>query len=178
MITGFDKPILVGLVFDMDDFKVGKSFAYREVKRSLIRFAQKIGMNCTIYVAGNENFPNTCGQTVQQIFSYQSSKDTSKLGKKLSECVSGVGCAEESSKYIFVVTNRYVKSEMYQYKKNLKLNDDKSLGCKFVFFEMGRHTIELQELVEAYGSAEYHTVNSMEYFDLIIKKILEETGNG
>lgn len=62
MITGFDKPILVGLVFDMDDFKVGKSFAYREVKRSLIRFAQKIGMNCTIYVAGNENFPSTCGQ--------------------------------------------------------------------------------------------------------------------
>lgn len=185
MITGFDKPILVGLVFDMDDFKIGKSFAYREVKNSLIRFAQKIGMNCTIYVAGNESFPSTCGQTVQQIFSYKPSKDMSKLAEKLSECVSRVGCAEEpsrhteeSSKYIFVVTNRYVKSEMYQYKKNLKLNDDKSLGCKFVFFEMGRHSTELQELVEAYGSAEYHAVNSMEYFDLIIKKILEETGNG
>lgn len=178
MITGFDKPILVGLVFDMDDFKVGKSFAYREVKHNLIRFAQKIGMNCRIYVAGNDNFPRDCGQSVQQIFSYQPSKDMSKLGKKLSECVSGVGCAEESAKYIFVVTNRYLKSEMYQYKKNLKLNDDKSLGCKFVFFEMGRHTAEFQELVEAYGSAEYHTVNSMEYFDLIIKKILEETGNG
>ena len=100
------------------------------------------------------------------------------IDRKISAEPSARRCAEEPSKYIFVVTNRYVKSEMYQYKKNLKLNDDKSLGCKFVFFEMGRHTMELQELVEAYGSAEYHAVNSMEYFDLIIKKILEETGNG
>jgi hypothetical protein len=178
MITGFDKPIMVGLVFDMDDFKIGSSFAHKEVKRSLIKFAQKIGMNCRMYVSGNEKLPSTCGETVQQIFSYQSSKDMGKFGKKMSDCLSEVGFAEESSKYIFVLTNRYVKSEMYQYKKSLKLNEDKSLGCKFVFFEMGRHTVELQELVGAYESAEYHPVNSMEYFDLIIKKILEETGNG
>lgn len=178
MITGFDKPVLVGLVFDMDDFKFGSSFACNEIKRSLIEFVKKIGTNCKIYVAGNESFPKTCGETVKQIGSYRSEKDMVKVGKKLSDCMVGMGLPEESSNYIFVITNRYVSSEMYQYKKNLKINEDRNIGCKFVFFEMRRHTVELQNLVESYVGAEYHAVDNMEYFNLIIKKILKETGNG
>lgn len=177
MLDGFEQPTYVGIVFDMDDYSVGRQNALGSIKKILSDFATKIGINSRIFVAGNENIPKTHGESIYQIISYSSSSDTMSLNAKFKDCVNGIGSQENCNKYVFLITNRYAKNFLHHYQKSLKINQIKEYGCKIIVFEMSTNTQQLVDLANEY-KLEYVFVNDMQMFNQHMFDILKEIGHG
>jgi len=177
MIDEFEKPTYVGVVFDMDDFLSGNRFALEEIKKNIADFTTKIGINARVYVAGNENIPNTHGESVFQIFSYLYAKDNLSLVSKFRDCINGIGSQQEANKIVFLITNRFSKNKPSQYRKGFKINQTMAYGCKIFAFEFRRHNQGLIDMSNEFG-AEYMHIDDISSFSIILNNILKEISHG
>ena len=177
MLDGFERPTYVGVIFDMDDYTIGKQNALGAIKKILSDFVTKIGINSRLFVAGNENLPKTHGESVYQVTSYSGRSDTMSLDVKFKDCIHGIGAQENCNKYVILITNRYGKNFPHHYEKALKINQIKEYGCEVIIFEMRTSTQQLSKLADEYKS-KYVFVNEMQTFNHCIQEILKEIGHG
>lgn len=174
MIAGFEKPTYVGVVMDMDDFKMQGKSAVSEVKRELCEFSKSMGLNSRIFVGGNERLPTTAGESVSQIASYEISKDSDPVREKFKDCVYGVG-SQDGVRKVIVVTNRFSESRKIDYKLAMDINRRQSLDCDIHVFEFRRNSQPLSEMVEQ-GGCTYHFMSDTSELRSFLNGILEEQG--
>lgn len=174
MLTGFEKPTYVGVVMDLDDFKMRGNTAIHHIKKELCEFSQKLGHNSRIYVGGNEDMPRTSGESVSQIVSYHISNDLDPLRQKFKDCVQGVG-SQDGLKIVILLTNRYSKSRIHDFRVGFEINRRQSLGCDIHLFEVRRSSEDLPDMVESMGGT-YHFANDESELRLLLQDILREQG--
>ena len=177
MLSGFEKPTYVGIVFDIDDFKTNSDSALKQIKEMLVTFANKIGIYARIFVGGNEHLPKSHGQSIAQIMNYKIPRDNNNISDNFSDCVNGIGNQEDCKKYVIVLTNRFENNNIFNYKKGLMLNGFRNYDCEIIFFEIRRHNKNLMDLVEQH-SQKYFFIEDISIFQNYLKEILTEIGYG
>ncbi len=177
MLAGFEKPTYVGIIFDMDDFRLNQSSVLRQIKDILLNAATKIGINARFFVSGNANLPKTHGESIGQIDSYVGYNDNNSFVKKFQDCVNGVGSQEDCNKFVFLITNRFDEKNIYNYKKGFMLNQMREYDCNIIVFEIKRDNDKLSSLVDEYEQ-KYIFCNDLVIFKKTIDDILVEIGHG
>lgn len=177
MLTGFEKPTLFGLLFDMDDFKTNGDTAMKQIKEMFKNFATKIGLDARIYVAGNKHLPKTHGESIAQIDNYMGKRDENTFAEKFMDCVNGIGNQVDCKKHIIILTNRFNEKHFFNYKKGFMVNQMKDLDCNICVFEVRRHTEKLMNLVDEYQQ-KYMFIEDINLIDKFLKDILTEIGYG
>ena len=170
----FHKPTYVGVVMDMDDFKMNGKSAVSEVKRELCEFSKSLGLNSRIFLGGNENLPRTSGESVSQIASYEITKDMDPVRQKFKDCVYGIG-SQDGVRKVVVVTNRFSQGRRHDYKSAIDINRMQSLDCDIHVFEFRRNSKELSDLVEGAGGT-YHFMSDTSELKGFLDGILREQG--
>jgi hypothetical protein len=156
----FDKPISIGVVFDVNITHDSQGNRIIDVvKNSLVSLLQGLGMSARFYTSHpkNQAMPRNEGESTYHIVTYQEPMNFS-IENAFKDAVSVIGAEKFDEKYVFIFTNRFCAPSHYRYKKGLLLNTIKSLGCKIYFFGIGQSydQITLRTLAEDYDSKLVH----------------------
>lgn len=128
-------PKSIGIIFDISLNHYNGSRIIDLIKKDLIDFAVKLGLNSGIYVSHPDwhDVPRNQGESVFYISSYKE-PISFNLGNAL-EQASDLINVQEGDKYIFFITDRYSNKINNQVKKTLDFYE--CSDCRFIFIGIG-----------------------------------------
>jgi hypothetical protein len=162
----FDKPILIGIVFDVSESRNNDGVLnINVVKDILIKSVLESDSNINVYVSHPDwkQLSRDLGESTYYIASY---KEPLKffVDVAFKNAVTMVGeFPEECEKHIFLITDRFQAARNYHYKKGFLMNSIHNFETQIHTFGMGDFydRENLKSLVEEYDSKFDHLEDSV-----------------
>lgn len=159
----FDKPVSVGVVFDLSPSWYEGMRLLDHVKTALVTYVSDLGMSGKVYVSHPQwqQMPSTSGESTYFVASYEEPPSFG-VEKAFKDAVFVVGSEpNEAVKYVFLFTDRFLAPNNYRYRKGFLMNQVRGFDTKIVVFGLGAEydRVTLASVVEEYGGKYIHLEN-------------------
>lgn len=173
----FDKPIIIGVVFDLEVIHNDGSRNINIIRDLLIKEVMDKYNSSIIYVYHPEwsKIPRDQGASTYCLVSYKQPASFS-VDLALRDTVELIGSYPENNckKHIFLFTDRFVSPKNFQYKKAFLSNQIRGYNTKIDIFGIGDQydKISLKGMVESFG----YNFNHADEAKMINLNLMENNG--